>query len=94
MEKNAVGGRGYNRAVQPKDIVLNPKRCFDYWYISGDPLYRISGRLLRNNLVVFPQASKSTFKNHSLENFKGLTVQNASKKGGKAGLGAPDSAIE
>jgi hypothetical protein len=81
FNKFSYGGRGYNGALQPKDIVFNPKK-FHYWYIKGDPLYRLSGRFLLRNLLVFPQASEKTLQNHDLANFKGLTKQDAIKSGG------------
>lgn len=81
FDKFSFGGRGFNGALQPKDIVFNPKK-FKYWYIKGDPLYRLSGRFLTRNLVVFPKASQKTLQNHDLANFKGLTKQDALKTGG------------
>jgi hypothetical protein len=81
FNKFSYGGRGFNGALQPKDIVYNPKK-FHYWYIKGDPLYRLSGRFLLRNLLVFPQASEKTLQNHDLANFQGLTKQDALKSGG------------
>ena len=86
FDKFSFGGRGFNGALQPKDIVLNPKK-FRYWYIKGDSLYRLSGRFLTRNLFVFPQASKKTLQNHDLSNFKGLTKQDAIQKGGSSRMG-------
>ena len=83
FDKFSFGGRGYNGALQPKDIIFNPKK-FRYWYIKGDPLYRLSGRFLLRSLLVFPKASEKTLQNHDLSNFKGLTKQDAIKKGGSA----------
>jgi hypothetical protein len=87
FDKFSFGGRGYNGALQPKDIIFNPKK-FRYWYIKGDPLYRLSGRFLQRSLLVFPQASQKTLQNHDLANFKGLTKQDAIKKGGGSSTSA------
>jgi hypothetical protein len=73
------GGKGFNGALQPKDIINTP-RNYHFWYIRNDPLWSLSGRLLKKNLYVFPQASKKSLENHSLENFKGLTVKDAVKR--------------
>ena len=81
FNKFSFGGRGFNGALQPKDIILNPKK-FSYWYIKGDPLYRLSGRLLRKGLTVFASKSEKTLQNHSLENFDGLTERDKITKGG------------
>ena len=102
--KIGKSGRGYNGALQPRDLVRTPKN-FSFWYIKGDPLYELSGRFLRKGLVLFPRVAKSNVKNHSLVNFKGLTKADAVKRGGgklkpptkndlvKLGYGHPDDKI-
>ena len=85
FNKFSYGGKGFNGALQPKDIISNPKK-FNYWYIKGDPLYRLSGRFLLRNLLVFPKASEKTLENHDLSNFKGLTKQDALKSGGSKAM--------
>lgn len=79
LEYFAKGGRGFNGALQPKDLIKRPKG-FEFWFIKGDPLYSLMGRRLKKRLFVFPQKSKKALENHALDNFKGLKKAQAINK--------------
>eukprot|EP01138_Halocafeteria_seosinensis_P000695 gb/GECG01000711.1/.p1 GENE.gb/GECG01000711.1/~~gb/GECG01000711.1/.p1 ORF type:complete len:292 (+),score=34.04 gb/GECG01000711.1/:1-876(+) len=89
LDHFAKGGRGFNSALQPKDLVRRPKG-YEFWFIAGDPLYSLSGRFLKKNLFVFPQVAKKPLQNHSLENFKGLKKNDAINKKRGGGRRKPD----
>ena len=67
----------YNGAFQPSDFIFSQKKDIKRLYTSDDGLYKLGGKLFRNNTVIAP--TKSTGVNvidavsgHVLSNFKKL----------------------
>jgi hypothetical protein len=91
LNKPFRAGRGFNSALQPKDLVNKPKN-FEQWYIKNDPLYNLMGRRLpKKSVFVFPAVNdKKSLPNHALSNFQGLKKQDSMGQKPRGGARKPN----